>query len=894
MKMMFTKLKVFMLLAVCACGLGAKAEVLASGDFSKLSTFNYAQDKELTVGEDNWMISYGQHNGGTFYLGFNQTGKTLTANWNDVTEALTNLGYKATHIARLTKVMSNVSNIKIDWSGCNVEFELYLMGKKSGTNAFELLGNTKTANGTAGSIDVALAVSTAFDEIVLVAYNTDTNSKNKNSKSTLRLTTYQIDGADVVSSVAVPEISLPTGSYVGEQTVTITAEEGASVYYTTNGDTPTAESTEYTTPIPVSETTTIKAIAVKDGESSSVATSVITIVPEVTTIAEFNQIGVGNTAALTLTDAVITAKNASGSNVYIQDATGALMFFSPVPTCNVGDKVSGTIIGEYAIYNNSHELTKGDFSEATFTPGGVITPAEVTVAELNANPDAYHMCLVTVKGCTFANNTIYQGEDKIAYYNSLGAVSSDFVWPAQFDITALYLNFKGTTPELVVRDEAEVVNKSSLEVPEFAWSATNVVYDMNNPTDLPTLTNTSDATPVYTSSNEAVATVAADGKITIIGEGKTTITAEVAATENYSAATASFTLEVVNTEGRGDAVAFVASMLDGTAYAMSTASPKSGVLGAVEVQTVNGKVINAANQAELSWYVDKSAGTIQTASGAYLTATADGTPLSTATKKCVWTWDDAEGIFVQGTRSFFYSEGTGFKNYATSNKNNKDYSGYSQMMTFADGHVRTGLTAEDWGTICLPNAVAAGDVTGADFYPVAGKVVTDGKVTAIVLGEPVTTLEAGVPYVFSAKESSLLAAYSGEAVSAPVAANGLNGTLAAINADKNAEDTELSGKYMLVGNTWRLCGKGCSLAANRAYLDMDAVPSLAAGSYALTMSVFDDGATGIESVDATVSAPVDVYTVSGVRVRASVSATQATEGLQKGLYIINGKKVLVK
>ena len=892
MKMMFTKLKVFMLLAVCACGLGAKAEVLASGDFSKLSTFSYAQDKELTVGEDNWMISYGQHNSGTFYLGFNKT-YTLSNKWNDVTEALATYGYKATHIARLTKTMANVSNIKIDWSGCNAAFSVYLMGKKTGTNTFELLSEAKAASGAtvAGSVEAALPNPASFDEIVLVASGT-------NSKSTLRLTTYQIDKADVVSSVAAPEISLPTGSYVGEQTVTITAEEGASVYYTKNGDTPTAESTKYTDPITVSETTTIKAIAVKDGESSNVATSVITIVPEVTTIAEFNQIGVGNTAALTLTDAVITAKNASGNNVYIQDATGALMFFSPVPTCNVGDKVSGTIIGEYAIYNNSHELTKGDFSEATFTPGGVITPAEVTVAELNANPDAYHMCLVTVKGCTFANNTIYQGEDKIAYYNSLGAVSSDFVWPAQFDITALYLNYKGTTPELVVRDEAEVVNKSSLEVPEFAWSATSVVYDMNNPTDLPTLTNTSDATPVYTSSDEAVATVAADGMITIIGEGKTTITAEVTATENYSAATASFMLEVVNTEAQGDAVAFVATMDDGTAYAMSTVATSNNGMTPVVVDVVNGKVLNAENPAQLSWFVDREAGTIQTASGEYLTGANSGTNLTLSTKKYVWDWDAENNAYFKSaatSRSFLYSDANKvFKFYAISNVTNSDYSGYAQMMTFADGHVRTGLTAEDWGTICLPNAVAAGDVTGADFYPVAGKVVTDGKVTAIVLGEAVTTLEAGVPYVFSAKESSLLAAYSGEAVSVPVAANGLTGTLAAINADKNAEDTELSGKYMLVGNTWRLCGKGCSLAANRAYLDMDAVPSLAAGSYALTMSVFDDGATGIESIDATASAPVDVYTVSGVRVRASVSSAQAIEGLQKGLYIINGKKVLVK
>lgn len=851
MKMMFTKLKVFMLLAVCACGLGAKAGT-ATVDFAQQGYTNAQVISEITSGNVTFKFQKG-------------TGSTDPAYYTT--------GTAVRLYANNTLTVSVPANATLS----TVVFTFASGGSYAPTSNPATTGTYSNNTWTAGASD---GNSIEF-----------TRPSGKGHWRIQKIVVTYTTGGGEIPTVAAPEISLPTGNYVGEQTVTITAEEGASVYYTTNGDAPTAESTEYMAPITVSETTTIKAIAVKDGESSNVATSVITIVPEVTTIAEFNQIGEGNIAALTLTNAVVTGKNAT--NVYVQDATGGLIFYSPAPTCNLGDKVSGTIVGKYKAYRNAHELIEGDFTNATFTAGGVISPIEVTLSELNANPDAYHMLLVKVAECTYESDNICQGTDKVKFYDGLKLIPANYSWPSIFNFTGIFLNDLGTTPELVVRDVSEIENVSSLEVPEFAWSATSVVYDMNNPTDLPTLTNTSDATPVYTSSSEAVATVAPDGKITIIGEGKTTITAEVAATENYSAATASFTLEVVNTEAQGDAVAFVALYGD-VAYAMSTASSKSNTLDAVAVQTVNGKVINAANQAELSWYVDKAAGTIQTASGAYLTATSAKTNLSTATTKCVWTWDDAEGIFVQGTRSFFYSEGTGFKNYATSNKNNKGYSGLSQMMTFADGHVRTGLTAEDWGTICLPNAVAAGDVTGADFYPVAGKVVTDGKVTAIVLGEAVTTLEAGVPYVFSAKESSLLAAYSGEAVSAPVAANGLTGTLAAINADKNAEDTELSGKYMLVGNTWRLCGKGCSLAANRAYLDMDAVPSLAAGSYALTMSVFDDGATGIESIDATASAPVDVYTVSGVRVRASVSSAQATECLQKGLYIINGKKVLVK
>ena len=58
-----------------------------------------------------------------------------------------------------------------------------------------------------------------------------------------------------------------------------TETDGASIYYTTNGDTPTAESTAYdsTNKITLSATTTIKAIAVKEGMTASdVATKAYT------------------------------------------------------------------------------------------------------------------------------------------------------------------------------------------------------------------------------------------------------------------------------------------------------------------------------------------------------------------------------------------------------------------------------------------------------------------------------------------------------------------------------------------------------------------------------------------------------------------------------------------
>ena len=58
-------------------------------------------------------------------------------------------------------------------------------------------------------------------------------------------------------------------------TVTITGPEGAEIRYTTNGYTPTVESSLYSTRFYATSGTTIKAIAILDGVSSSVASYVV-------------------------------------------------------------------------------------------------------------------------------------------------------------------------------------------------------------------------------------------------------------------------------------------------------------------------------------------------------------------------------------------------------------------------------------------------------------------------------------------------------------------------------------------------------------------------------------------------------------------------------------------
>lgn len=137
-----------------------------------------------------------------------------------------------------------------------------------------------------------------------VYYNKDTNKymaqvwnpANENKVVTFKTSSGQLGTATIgakalasfevyknksfhIVQAATPEISAPTGVYEDTQYVTISsATEGATIYYTTDGTMPTTKSKVYDGVFPVSSTSTVKAIAVKDGYITSVmASSTITI-----------------------------------------------------------------------------------------------------------------------------------------------------------------------------------------------------------------------------------------------------------------------------------------------------------------------------------------------------------------------------------------------------------------------------------------------------------------------------------------------------------------------------------------------------------------------------------------------------------------------------------------
>ena len=101
-------------------------------------------------------------------------------------------------------------------------------------------------------------------------------SNSSNSGNSGSSTSSESGGnGSVTPSVAAPSF---TGSTQFEEStqVTMSGPDGAEIHYTTDGSTPTAESPVYSEPLTLTETTTVKAIAIKDGQSSAVTSRTYT------------------------------------------------------------------------------------------------------------------------------------------------------------------------------------------------------------------------------------------------------------------------------------------------------------------------------------------------------------------------------------------------------------------------------------------------------------------------------------------------------------------------------------------------------------------------------------------------------------------------------------------
>jgi N-acetylneuraminic acid mutarotase len=221
-------------------------------------------------------------------------------------------------------------------------------------------GTTPTASSTkyTGAISVS---STETIEAIAVATGY--------SDSIVSTATYTIN-----LTAATPVIAPAAGTYASTQSVTITdATAGATIYYTTDGTTPTASSTAYAGAITVSSTETIEAIAVASGfANSAVASAVYTI---------------NLPAAATPVIAPTAGSFTSTQSVTITDGTaGATIYYTTNGT---------TPTASSTLYNGAISVTATETIEAIAVAGGFSMSAVAT---------ADYVIVVTPPGFTLSAN----------------------------------------------------------------------------------------------------------------------------------------------------------------------------------------------------------------------------------------------------------------------------------------------------------------------------------------------------------------------------------------------------------------------------------------------------------------------------------------------------------
>lgn len=131
----------------------------------------------------------------------------------------------------------------------------------SGTTIYYTVdGSTPTASSTQYTGPISVTSSETINAIAV----------KSSISSAISMATYTVGSSPIFSPVA--------GTYTSTQTVSITSPDwGATIYYTTDGTTPTTSSKQYTIPISVSSTETLKAIAVLGSATSTVSTATYTI-----------------------------------------------------------------------------------------------------------------------------------------------------------------------------------------------------------------------------------------------------------------------------------------------------------------------------------------------------------------------------------------------------------------------------------------------------------------------------------------------------------------------------------------------------------------------------------------------------------------------------------------
>src|SRR6185437_8896133 len=205
---------------------------------------------------------------------------------------------------------------------------------------------------------------------------------------------YRVRKVTFSRAAATPTFSLAPGTYNSAQTITITeATQGATIYYTTDGSTPTTGSSVYSGPISLSQSTTLKAIAVASGyDPSSIASATynILIAPTVAVAPSAPSITTAQSLSVAVTVSGVSGQIAPTGSVTLSSgsynaqelAGGSATFNLAAGTLPVG---SNTLTATYSPDLTSSPVYATATQSATVT---ITNPIGTAAASVSVSPSA--------------------------------------------------------------------------------------------------------------------------------------------------------------------------------------------------------------------------------------------------------------------------------------------------------------------------------------------------------------------------------------------------------------------------------------------------------------------------------------------------------------------------
>ncbi len=308
---------------------------------------------------------------------------------------------------------------------------------------------------------------------------------------------------------ATPTFSVTPGTYTTVQTISISdTTPGATIYYTTNGTTPTTSSTPYSGPITVSSSETVQAIAAASGYSTSaVASAAYTI----------------NLPAATPTFSVTPGTYTTVQTISISDTTpGATIYYTTngaTPTTSSAPYSGPITVSSsetiQAIAAASGYSTSAVASAAytinllaatpTFsvTPGTYTTVQMISISDTTPGATIYY----TTNGTTpTTSSTPYSGPITVSSSETIQAIAVASGYSTSAVASAAYtINLPAATPTFSVTP-GTYTTVQTISISDTTPGAT-IYYTTNGTT--PTTSSTPYSGPITVSSSETVQAIAA-------------------------------------------------------------------------------------------------------------------------------------------------------------------------------------------------------------------------------------------------------------------------------------------------------------------------------------------------------------------------------------------------